>query len=214
MDYDLVKQADEQNINLFEAISRKAAMLRPGESGLVAVDWWNGNRSILSDSNLSGLVIGMTLATTPEEIYRALVEATAYGTRMIVENFEKNGVEIERIYACGGLSRKSALVMQIYADILGREISVSNITQTTAYGAAMYGMVALGSENGGYKSITEAAEQLRKPLDMVYKPSLKNFKTYTRLYSEYVKLHEYFGVNKTEIMWNLKNIKEVSSRKI
>ena len=117
----------------------------PGASGLLALDWWNGNRSVLVDAGLSGLLIGSTLATTPEETYRALVESTAFGTRVIVEAFQANGVGIEEIVACGGLAEKSPAIVQLYADIVGLPFRISASDQTPALGSAMFGAVAAGS---------------------------------------------------------------------
>ena len=106
-------------------LEREAATLRPGESGLLALDWWNGNRSVLVDADLSGLLVGMTLATRAPEIYRALIEATAFGTRVIVDAFESAGVRVDGIVACGGLPERNPLLMQIYADVTGREFAVA-----------------------------------------------------------------------------------------
>ena len=129
----------------------------PGQSGLVALDWWNGNRSILVDVDLSGLLLGATLATTAPEIYRALIEATAYGTRMIIESFEASGVPIRDLVACGGLPERNRLLMQIYADVTKREISVAASPQTPALGSAMFAAVAAGAAAGGYDRIEDAA---------------------------------------------------------
>ncbi len=125
-------------------LEEKAAQLKPGESGLLALDWWNGNRSVLVDVDLTGLLLGATLATRPEEIYRALIEATAYGTRVIVETFQQNGVPIHELVACGGLPEKNKLLMQIYADVTGCPFRISASKQTPALGSAMFGAVAAG----------------------------------------------------------------------
>ena len=124
------------------ARAARPAKLRPGQSGLLALDWWNGNRSVLVDADLRGLLVGMTLATKPAEIYRALIEATAFGTRVIVEAFESGGVAVDSVVACGGLPERNKLLMQIYADVLGREIAVGASTQAPALGAAMFAAVA------------------------------------------------------------------------
>ena len=134
---------------------------KPGESGLLALDWWNGNRSVLVDTDLTGIIVGCTLLTKPEEIYRALLEATAFGTRKIVDAFHSNGVEVKELYACGGLPQKNRLLMQIYADVTNREIKVAASKQTPALGAAMFGAVAAGAAAGGYDSIVEAAKRWR-----------------------------------------------------
>ena len=127
-----------------------------GESGLLALDWWNGNRSVLVDAGLGGLLVGATLATVPEEIYRALIEATAFGTRVIIETFEAHGVPVDEIVACGGLAEKSPLIMQIYADVTGRPFKLSASDQTPALGSAMFGAVAAGAAAGGHATIEDA----------------------------------------------------------
>lgn len=209
---DLEEEAHRNNESIFSCITRRAQTLAPGESGLVALDWWNGNRSILNNFDLTGLILGMTLSTKPEEIYRALVEATAFGTKTILENFENNGMPVAQVYACGGLAMKSPLVMQIYADVLGREIKISNITQTTAYGAAMYGMVALGSELGGYDTMEDAIDHLIQPPRKSYHPIPDHQETYNRLFAIYHSLHNYFGQLHPEIMSTLRKISASQSQ--
>ena len=133
------RRPERQGEDVHRILEQEAAKLRPGESGLLALDWWNGNRSVLVDADLSGLLVGMTLATKAPEIYRALIEATAFGTRVIVEAFESAGVPVTRIVACGGLPERNELLMQIYADVTGRAFSVAASAQTPALGAAMFG---------------------------------------------------------------------------
>lgn len=140
-----VESAGRQGIDVHAKLEREAAKLRPGESGLLALDWWNGNRSVLVDVGLTGLLVGATLATKAPEIYRALIEATAFGTRVIVDAFESSGVPIDRIVACGGLPRQNKLLMQIYADVTGREFRIAASEQTPALGSAMFGAVAAGN---------------------------------------------------------------------
>lgn len=205
--YEYVNEALEQNITIFDVMNEKAAKLEVGKSGLLALDWWNGNRSILVDSDLSGMVVGLTLQTKPEEIYRAIIEATAFGTRLIVENFIRKGIDINNIFACGGLSRKSATVMQIFSDVLGMEIKVSASHQTSALGAAMYGAVAAGNQMGGYNSIFDAAKGMSHIKPISYMPDMDNYRIYTRLFEEYKKLHDLFGRNGFDVMKVLKNIK-------
>ena len=137
---------------------------------MIALDWWNGNRSVLVDMDLTGLVVGMTLATRPEEVYRALIEATAYGTRAIVENFASHGVRVDSLCACGGIAKKNPLMMQIYADVLGREIHIARSAQTPALGSAMYGAVAAGRAGGGYDTIAEASRAMGGVEDAAYSP--------------------------------------------
>lgn len=193
--------------DVYQLLEEKATGLRPGESGLVALDWWNGNRSVLVDVDLTGLLIGTTLATRPEEIYRALIEATAYGTRVIVEAFEKNGVPIHELVACGGLPEKSPLLMQIYADVTGRPFKVSASKQTPALGSAMFGAVAAGKKAGGYESIFAAAKNMAHLKDQVYRPNPEHQALYDQLFAEYLGLHDYFGRGVNDVMKRLKRLR-------
>ncbi len=200
-------EARERGVSVHEVLEAAAADLRPGESGLLALDWWNGNRSILVDADLSGLLIGMTLATQAHEIYRALIEATAFGTRVIVDAFETGGVPIERIVACGGLPERNRLLMQIYADATGRSIRVAASSQTPALGAAMFGAVAAGTEGGGYATIEDAAARMAHLRDDVYEPALEDAAVYDLLYGEYLRLHDLFGRHVDPAMGTLKELR-------
>jgi L-ribulokinase len=188
-------------------LQEKAARLRVGQSGLLALDWWNGNRSILVDADLGGLLIGVTLATVPEEIYRALIEATAYGTRLIIETFEAHGVPIHEIVACGGLAEKSPLIMQIYADVTARPFKLSGSDQAPALGSAMFGAVAAGKDAGGHGTIQEAARAMGRLKGLVYEPSRENAARYDLLYREYVRLHDYFGRGENNVMKTLRRLR-------
>lgn len=201
------REATERKMDIHQLMEEKAARLKPGESGLLALDWWNGNRSVLVDVDLTGMLLGATLATKAEEIYRALIEATAYGTRVIVDTFQKNGVPIHELVACGGLPEKNKLLVQIYADVTGREIKIARSKQTPALGSAMFGAVAAGKSNGGYDSIYEAARNMAHLTDEVFKPIPENQKTYDRLFAEYLRLHDYFGRGGNNVMKTLKRIK-------
>jgi L-ribulokinase len=200
--------AAARDITVHELLEEKAAKLKPGESGLIALDWWNGNRSVLVDVDLSGLLIGMTLATRPEEIYRALIEATAYGTRVIIEALEEYGVPVHELIATGGLPDRNHLLMQIYADVTGRELRVAAAKQTPALGAAMFGAVAAGKTAGGYNSIVEASQVMAhlRP-DEIYRPDPEAQKVYNRLFPEYRLLHDTFGRGANDVMKRLKKIK-------
>jgi L-ribulokinase len=200
-------EAEERGINLHQLLEEKAARLSPGESGLLALDWWNGNRSVLVDVDLTGLLIGQTLATRPEEIYRALIEATAYGTRVIIEDFEANGVPVSEIVATGGLPDRNHLLMQIYADISGREVKVAQSHQTPALGSAMFGAVAAGKAAGGYASIFEASHNMTRLRDIVYTPVPEHKAVYDCLFKEYLALHDYFGRGQNDVMKRLKTLK-------
>ena len=201
------QEALERKVGLHQLLEEKAAALRPGESGLVALDWWNGNRSVLVDVDLTGMLLGATLATRPEEIYRALIEATAYGTRVIVETFEESGVAVNELVATGGLPDRNRLLMQIYADVTGREIKVAAAQQAGALGSAMHGAVAAGAEAGGFADITEAAARMAHLRDEVYRPIPANKAVYDQLYAEYVTLHDYFGRGANDVMKRLKAIR-------
>lgn len=204
-------EADARSMNLHALLTEKAARLRPGQSGLIALDWWNGNRSILVDWDLTGMLLGMTLATRPEEIYRALIEATAYGTRMIVENFESHGVHIDSLYACGGIAKKNPMMMQIYADVLKRELRIVRSDQTPALGSAMFGAVAAGSAAGGYDNISDAARDMGGVDERYYAPIAENSVVYDELYAEYARLHDYFGRGENDVMKRLKAIRRRQS---
>jgi len=200
------QEARERGLDIHQLLEEKAAQLKPGESGLLALDWWNGNRSVLVDVGLTGVLLGTTLATKAEEIYRALIEATAYGTRIIVETFQQNGVPIHELVACGGLPEKNKLLMQIYADVIGLPIKVSASRQTPALGSAMFGAVAAGKGLGGYDSIYDAAKVMAHLKDETYIPNPEDQRMYEKLYAEYVILHDYFGRGANDVMKGLKTI--------
>lgn len=205
---DYKAEADRRGIDMHALLTEKASALKPGESGLVALDWWNGNRSVLVDVDLTGIILGMTLTTKPEEIYRALIEATAYGTRMIIDTFEENGVPVNEFYAAGGIAEKNPFVMQIYADVINREIKISGSPQAPALGSAMFGAVAAGKKAGGFDTIQEAAKVMAKVKDHTYKPVTVNAESYKKLYAEYRILHDYFGRGANDVMKRLKDIKK------
>lgn len=202
------REAEQKKIGIHELLTEKAQVLRPGESGLVALDWWNGNRSVLVDADLTGVIAGMTLASKPEEIYRALIEATAYGKRMIVDTFRDNGVPIEELYAAGGIAQKNPMMMQIYADVTNMEIRIGASSQIPALGAAMFAAVAAGKQAGGYDSIVDAAKVMGKVTDTVYRPIPEHVKIYDRLYQEYRILHDYFGRGENDVLKRLKQLKK------
>lgn len=202
-----VREAEKLGVSVHQLLTERARALKPGESGLIALDWWNGNRSVLVDADLTGLIVGLTLATKPEDIYRALIEATAYSTRVIIENFEKHGVEVKELRACGGIAQKNALLMQIYADVLGREIRVARSGQTTALGSAMMGAVAAGADNGGYDGIADAAAHMAGVREGAYTPNAAAHSVYDELYREYAALHDFFGRGGSDVMKRLKVIR-------
>lgn len=186
-------------------LERRAAALRPGESGLLALDWWNGNRSVLVDAGLAGVLLGLRLSTRPEDIYRALIEATAFGTRQIIESIESGGIEVRNLVACGGLPEKNILLMQIYADVTGREIKIArHLLTCPALGSAMHAAVAAGRAGGGYDTIFEAAQKMAQVQKSSYRPRRENHAVYNRIFNEYQMLHDYFGRGTNDVMKRLK----------
>lgn len=177
-----------------EALTAQAAKLAPGESGLLALDWNNGNRTVLVDQRLTGLLIGQTLYTTPAEIYRALIEATAFGALTIINRFEEYGVKVEQVVNCGGIAEKNPLVMQIYADVLGRPIKISRSAQTCALGAAIAGAVAAGPQCGGYGDFAVAQKAMTGVKSKVFQPKPQAQAVYAELYQLYSQLHDAFGL--------------------
>jgi L-ribulokinase len=199
--------AAREGVDLHTVLEREAAALRPGESGLLALDWWNGNRSVLVDADLSGLLVGATLRTRAPEIYRALIEATAFGTRVIVDAFEDAGVPVDEIVACGGLPDRNPLLMQIYADVTGREIRLSASSQTPSLGSAMFAAVAAGSRVGGYDDIGEATAAMARLGPRRYVPSNAHRSAYDELYAGYTALHDHFGRGAGDVMKRLRALR-------
>ena len=196
-----------------QVLTEKAAKLKPGQSGLIALDWNNGNRTILVDQRLTGLLLGQTLHTKPEEIYRALIEATAFGALTIINRIEGYGVKVNEVVNCGGIAEKNPVIMQIYADILGREMKVSRSAQTCALGSAIAAAVVAGSTTGGYDDFASAQVAMTGVKDVVYKPNHENNAVYMKLYKLYKQLHDGFGVpgtkaKMTNVMKDLLDIKE------
>jgi L-ribulokinase len=198
--------ARDQGVDVHTVLETEAARLRPGETGLLAIDWWNGNRSILVDADLSGVLLGATLETAPPAIYRALIEATAFGTRVIVDSFREGGVAVEEIVACGGLPERNRLLMQIYADVTGLPIRVARSSLTAALGSAMFGAVAAGSAVGGYDRIVDAAKGMAHLKEEAFQPDPAAYAVYDQIYDEYLRLHDYFG-RENEVMKRLKSIR-------
>ena len=177
----------------FAALEQALETLHPGETGLLALDWNNGNRTILTDARLTGLMLGQTLHTTAPEIYRALIEATAFGALTIIQRLEEYGVPVEEVICTGGLAVKNTALMQIYADVIGRTMKVSRSDQTCALGAAIFGAMAAGAVESGYDSVQDAQRALCRLRERVYEPERKNHTVYTRLYGLYRQLHDAFG---------------------
>lgn len=177
-----------------QTLDEEARKLRPGESGLLALDWNNGNRTILVDQRLTGLLIGQTLYTTPAEVYRALIEATAFGALTIINRFEEYGVKISQVVNCGGIAEKSSITMQIYADVTGRPMKISRSAQTCALGSAIAAAVAAGA----HQDYATAQKKMTGLKPKIYRPDPKAHAVYRELYPLYRKLHDAFGTRE----WN------------
>lgn len=200
------KAAKDKSMNMHEYLTHRAAKLKPGESGLIALDWWNGNRSVLVDVKLSGAIVGCTLSTKPEEIYRALMEATAFGTRKIIETFGDSGVPVTELFVAGGIAEKNPFMMQLYSDITGRRIRIAGSPQTPALSSAIFGAVAAGSAAGGYDTLGDATKVMSKLKDVEYSPDEESSKVYDMLYAEYGALHDYFGRGANDVMKRLRDL--------
>lgn len=199
-------EARSRGLPVHEIFTEKAARLKPGQTGLLALDWWNGCRSTLVDADLSGLVMGYTLGTRAEDIYRALIEATAYGTRVIIDAFTDHGIAVDRIVAGGGLTQNQML-MQIYADVTGLPLREAGTSQPSALGATILGAVAGGRNGGGYNSLAEAAKRMAPPPRRVYEPILAGRPIYDVLYTEYRRLYDSFGRDPNSTLKVLRRIR-------
>jgi L-ribulokinase len=211
---DVVCQGDAK---LHAILTAEAATQRPGQSGLLALDWNNGNRTILVDPRLGGLIVGQTLHTTRAEIYRALIEATAFGARMIIERIREYGVPIEKVVCCGGVAEKNALLMQIYADVTGCTMYVAGSEQTCALGSAISAAVLAGPKKGGYADFSTAQKAMTSLKPIQYDPIAENQRIYDRLFVLYRQLHDAFGgvsrqTDLGTIMKDLIHIREEQSR--
>jgi len=195
--------ARRRGVPLPALLDEKACEPPPGASGLIALDWEGGNRSVLVDAGLSGLIVGLTLATTAPEIYRALLESTAFGTRIIVEDLGASGVPVTELVVAGGLT-KSAPLMQIYADVLRRPLSVTGSEQAGALGSAIHAAVAAGA----YPDVPAAANVMGRLSRDVYQPDSARADVYDELYAEYVQLHDYFGRGGNSVMHRLRAIRD------
>jgi L-ribulokinase len=201
-----VEEAKRRGLSIHEHLSELAARQPVGAHGLVALDWHNGNRSVLVDHELSGLMVGATLATRPEEQYRALIEATAFGTRAIIEAFETSGVTVSELVVAGGLT-KNALLMQIYTDVLRLPLNVISSSQGSALGSAIHAAVAVGA----YPDIPAAARVMGGVQRSVYQPNEEDAQVYDALFAEYTKLYDYFGRGTNSVMHRLRQIRRTAS---
>jgi L-ribulokinase len=200
---ELADEARRRGVSLPRLLDEKAAARRPGAHGLIALDWEGGNRSVLVDGRLSGAIVGLTLATTAAEIYQALLESTAFGTRKIIETFDAAGVPVTELVAAGGLI-KSAPLMQIYADVLRRPLCVIGSDQGPALGSAIHAAVAAGA----YPDVPAAAQAMGRIDRDKYKPDSARADVYDELYAEYERLHDYFGCGENQVMYRLRDIRD------
>ncbi len=197
------EEAEREGINIHALLRKKAKDEGVGKSGLLCLDWFNGNRSILVDDDLSGMILGLTLNTTPEQIYRCLIEGTAFGFRRIIDNFTEHGVAIDSVCACGGIARKDEMMMQIYADVTGREIKIAGTLQAPALAGTIYAAIAAGI----FKTVEEASARIAKPYYKIYTPNEENHKLYGKIYAEYKRLYDYFGRGENNVMKVLSSMK-------
>jgi L-ribulokinase len=200
------EQARRRGLSIHELLTEKAAAQPPGGHGLVALDWLNGNRSVLVDHHLSGAIVGLTLASRAEDIYRALLESTAFGTRVIVDAFDDAGVPVTELVIAGGLLRNE-LLMQIYADVTGRPLHLAASAQGPALGSAIHAAVAAGA----YRDVPSAAAVMGRRAATVYKPDPRAAVVYDQLYAEYRLLHDYFGRGANEVMHRLRAIRDAGA---
>jgi L-ribulokinase len=177
----------------FASLERDADAAGVGARGVVALDWWNGNRSVLANADLSGVLIGLTLSTTKGDLYRSLIEATGFGTRRILESFAREAIDVSELVAVGGLALRSPLLLQVYADVTKLPIRLAASVNASATGAAMLGAVAAGAAAGGHDTLLEAARHMARLLDRRVDPQAAPSRTYDELYAEYMSLHDYFG---------------------
>jgi L-ribulokinase len=208
-----VEAVCEGTSSLHAELTRKAAAQKPGQNGLIALDWNNGNRTILVDTRLSGIILGQTLHTTRADIYRALIEATAFGARVIIERIREYGVPVERVVCCGGVAEKNPLLMQIYADVTGCAMQIAGSSQTCALGSAISAAVLAGERASGYPDFQTAQKRMTSLKPVQYQPIPENVAIYNRLYRLYRQLHDSFGgLNKnadlSELMKELIRIRE------
>jgi L-ribulokinase len=180
-----------------------AAEISPGETGLVALDWWNGNRTILADADLSGVILGLSLQTTRAQIYRALLESIAFGSRRIMDNFEEHGLVLSEVVACGGIAERSPLMMQLLADTSGRMVHVPEVGEIPARGAALFGAVAAGV----WDDIGSAIAATRPEHVLTYEPDLDAKKTYDAVYEIYRALYDMLGRSQVRLLHDLKRIR-------
>lgn len=200
-------EAKQEGISVHTLLSKKAEKLFPGESGVLALDWWNGNKTPFVNGNLTGALFGMTLNTKPEEIYRALIEATAFGTKRIVDLYERSGLQVDEVIASGGIAMKNQMLMQIYADVLGKNIKIAASDQAAALGSAIYAALAAGADAGGYDSYWTAVQHMSSVKEKMYIPKKENVERYEKLYEVYCRFSDILGDKDYNLLQELRNMK-------
>ena len=205
---ELVREAESRKLSPLAVLTEQIAETEPGESGVMALNWWNGNRNPLGDGDLSGLFVGLTLTTTPADMFRALVESTAFGTRLIIENLRSHGVAVDEFVASGGISRKSPPMMQIWADVIGMDIQIAGTKEGPAKGSAVYAAYAAGAARGGYDTLAEAADHMGTGPIRTYRPDPARKEAYNALYRDYLTLFDYFGRGGNDVMKRLLGMKK------
>lgn len=201
-------EARKRGLSIHQYLSESAAEYRAGDSGLLALDWLNGVRTPLMDFDLSGMLLGLSLSTRPEEIYRALIEATGYGAKMIIEKFENAGLPIHSVVLSGGIPKKNPMLVQIYADILNREIRIAESEQACAHGAAILGAAAALKNSDALQIIKQTERQGGR----AYTPQKANAEIYSELYCEYKRLHSYFAEGSNAVMKHLSRLRKGRER--
>lgn len=196
------ERASASGMGLHDYLSLLAGRKRPGETGLLSLDWFNGNKSVLADPALSGLILGLDIHTHPEDIYRCLIEGSAFGARKIIENYEEHGLYVDGITACGGIARKNPFFMQIYSDVIGRPLRAVDCSQTGALGSAVF--AAAGA--GVFESVEDAIGTMARHPVRVYSPDAENHRVYDTLYRDYLRLHDFFGTEDSGIMHRLRRM--------
>lgn len=203
-----IKEAEAAKISIHQLMVEKLKDYKAGQSGLVALDWFNGVRSPLVDFRLNGLILGLNLQTRPEDIYMAMIESTAYGTRLIMDQYEQAGIQIHSIVLGGGIPLKNPMLVQVYADILNRDVSVSGTSQASGLGAAILGISAAGESVTGYKDIYEIIEKIGKRSEKIWHPRKEQVDAYNSLYEEYKTLCDYFGKGANDVMKRLHEMRK------
>ena len=203
------RKAAASGMNIHAYLRSLAEKKKVGESGLIALDWWNGNRSVVPNDKLSGMILGLRLGTRPEDIYRALIESTVFELRRVYENYTKNGIEIKSFVATGGIAAKDPMLMQILCDVLGREVDCLTESNATSLGVAVFGAAAAGV----YDSLEAASAKMKLPVTKTYYPTPENVEAYEKLYRRYVELYDYFAAGGNDVMDFLYDFKNTINSK-